>query len=253
MKSDTPKYENIDLCVRRAIQDIGGGMERYEQFLLWAIEGLNDLNFDMMRESKTKKLEVTSKMTVEFPKDYISWVRIGVVHKGWVVNLTRDEGIANKICCGDDSEEYIMPRDSNFGWNEYGTRINSHGEYTGREFGVGKKPNDLGFFRENRRLRHFALNTHRFVKGDKIYIEYVASMSCAGPNTVVNGYLAKLIKLYVHWQRKENSDKYTDRQAARSEDLYWREHGRAADRLMDWDINELLQATADNTNTLKYS
>lgn len=254
MKSDDLKYETLDLCVRRAISDIGGGLERYEQFLLWAVEGFNDLNFDMLRENKTDKLTVGNQLTVDFPDDYVSWLRLGVEHAGWMINMTRDENIANLMCCEDDSE-YVLPitAQQDFQWDTYATRINSHGEDLGRQFGVSKKENGLGFFRENRRLRKFQLNTTRFKKGDKVYIEYVASVSCAGPKTVVNGYAAKLIKLYIQWQRIENNDKYSTNKAARAEDLYWREHTRVADRLMDWDIAELMQATADNTNVLKYS
>jgi len=84
----------LDSIIRSALMDIGAGMERYEQFKHWAIEGYRMFHFDHAKEIKTVQLPLTAWKAIELPIDFVDWAMIGIVVNNEIQVMTNDNRIS---------------------------------------------------------------------------------------------------------------------------------------------------------------
>jgi hypothetical protein len=246
-------FATLDSCVRAALMDIGAGMERYEQFLHWCIEGFNDLHFDVLKEIKTVELEMTPWKAIEWPSDYVDWVLIGRRIGGQIAVFTNDNNIALAHDYETDDDLDPLPNDTLVMTEEecvvtsqkyWFFNSNSHGEDTGGLFGLAVKDNGLGYYRINKQRREIQFNP--LVTRGSIYLEYISNGYDPCSKTTVNLYAAKLLKLYIHWQRLLYARSSTGAQKQEAERLYWDEFRRVADRLSDLTIEDVLEVSRNS-------
>ncbi|HDZ26202.1 hypothetical protein LCGC14_1022950 [marine sediment metagenome] len=243
--------QTLDYCTRSALFDISAGMERYEQFLHWAIEGYRDFHFDLAKEIRVKEIDMLPYKAIDFPDDYVDWVKVGIRCGDIVKTFTHEENmpwIWDQKECEKQAHEVCNLSDATLdntagGWYFYNT-YNSRGQDQGRLFGLGIKDNGLGYFSISREFKQFQFSI-KVASGSKIYLEYIADGIKPCAVTVVNIYAAKLIKLYVHWMRikfNRSSPKWRIDQA---EKYYWDEFDRVGERLLDLTYEDVLQASRD--------
>jgi hypothetical protein len=243
----------LDSIIRSALMDLGAGMERYETFRHWAIEGLRDFHFDMAQEIRTVQLSLTAWKAIELPTDFVDWAMLGVVVNNQIQCFTNDERISLFREDADENGEIdpiVAPvdttiRDSNpndrlWFWNNY----NANGEYTGQLFGLTVKFNGVGYFRMNKERREIQFSPN--IDGNtKIYLEYISDGYNPSEKTVVNIYAAKLIKLYIHWQRTKYSNSATVMAKREAKDDYWNEYSKVQNRLNPITVADVLECARD--------
>lgn len=243
-------FVTLDSCIRSAIMDIGDSMHRYEQFRHWAIEGYRDFKFDMSLEVKTIQLPLTAWKAIELPVDFVDWAIIGVVINHEIRAFTNDERIslyhADEEPDGDpDAREgdnsLPVTADNSKVWF---WPFTSTGEDTGQLYGLTVKDNGQGYFKMNRERREIQFNPS--IDGNtQIYLEYIADGFNPCEATVVNVYAAKLIKLYIHWQRLKYSRSATLWQIREAKQDYQNEWDKVQNRLFKITVEDVLECARD--------
>lgn len=243
----------LDSIVRSALMDIGAGMERYEQLKHWAIEAFRDFNFDLSKEIKTTQLSLTAWKAADLDTipDFVDWVMIGVRINGELRSFVNNEDLALYF---DDAntdgfpdvqptnDDYVYdPTDetNRFGYWFWG--LNSHGEDTGQMFGLTVKNNGVGYFRINKQRNEIQFNPG-LSSDTKIYLEYISDGFDPGAVTVVNIYAAKLIKLYIHWQRLKFNKSSNQAQIESARRDYYVEYNMVQGRVNPITVDDVLEA-----------
>lgn len=245
----------LDSVVRSALMDLGLGLERYEVFKHWAIEGFRDWHFGLSQEIKTAKLELTAWKSIEIPVDYVDWVKIGVLNSdGRIMLFTHDDriGIHHEDTDGypeDVTSTETLPEptvDANVDelplWN-YGD--------SGQLFGLVAKSNSVGYYKFNPQRREIQFAPS--IKSDTVvYLEYISDGIDPCAKTVVNVYAAKLLKLYIHWQRVKfaRSSSMAEKEMARRD--YYVEHGVVQSRLSPVTVEDVLEASRNGYRLTPY-
>lgn len=245
-------YTTLDKIVRECCNDIGAGLERYEQFLQWAQDAYLEFRMDVAREIKTVEIPMTAWKAVEWPIDCINPCYIGVRHKGKLIVFTSDpdiplyhdvedgERVANELTTTTlEGDIQVCPDRIVKFFN-----TNSHGEDTGGIFGFLAKDNGVGYFRHDRTRRETQLSP--IVDTQKVLMEYVATAHSPCKATIVPLSAKKMHKNYVHWQRLLFSKSAAKWERDDAERLYWNEVKKVAERHDDFSIADILEMAIDS-------
>lgn len=240
----------LDQVVRMALKDIEAGLERYEQFLMWAQGGYSDFRMDLSREIKTVELDLTAWKAIEWPEDYVDWTLIGVRQNGRMYVFSNDEEIPLFFDKDDadvpeanvefaDDADFSEASDVTYNFRNY----NSRGQDLGRLFGLAAKNNGVGYYRVNRERREIQINPIMHVT--KVYLEYIADSHSPTKATIVPLYAVEMIKQYIHWKRIYFSKQSTEVAKREAERLYFNEFYRVVDRMDDTTIADIVEAAVD--------
>ena len=244
-------FVSLDSCIRNAIMDIGAGMERYEQFKKWAIDGYREFHFDLAAEVKTVQLELTAWKAIELPIDYVDFVMIGVVTDGDIRVFTNDDRISlyhedEDPIDGDPDDapaDGSLPTDTT-SERRYFYNITSRGEDAGQLYGLTVKSNGVGYYKMNPERREIQFSPH--VRSDTlIYLEYISDGINPCEKTVVNVYAAKLIELYIHWQRHSFAKSSNMAEKKEAKDNYWNQYYKVQNRLQKITAADVLEVARD--------
>lgn len=234
------RYVTLNKIVKDAIIDIGEQTEHlYPRFLHWAFDALKDYSFDDSNELKTVLIPMSQIKTIELPIDCSNWVKIGLVINGRVRTLTTNNNIAlNQVFddCGNEEMKPSVQQDTALYYangyvfyNYNGHNVLSHGNC-----GIS------GNYR-------FDVERGRIVFGPEvpttdIYLEYISNGVNPNGESSVNEFVAKTIKLYILWMRKENSDKYSLGIKERARSLYYNEHRVMQQRINSFEPKEFIES-----------
>lgn len=242
-------FVTLDSIVRSALMDIGESLSRYEQFKHFAIEGYRDFNFDLAAEIKTAYLPLTPWKALELPIDYVDFVMIGVNTNGDIRVFTNDDRIAlpdEAIIDGDPdaaTEEGDLPLETT-GQRVHFYNVNSRGEDAGQLYGLLVKNNGVGYWKMNPERREIQFSPH-VNANTTIYLEYISDGINPCEKTVVNIYAAKLIKLYIHWQRHSFAKSSTHADKREAKDNYWNEFYKVQNRIQKITAADVLEVARD--------
>lgn len=242
-------FVTLDQCIRNALMDISAGMERYEQFKKWAIDGYREFHFDLVQEIKTAYLLLIAWKAVELPIDYVDFVLIGVNINQDVRVFTNDDRIAlpdQAIIDGDPDaaeEGGDLPLETT-GQRIHFYNVTSRGEDAGQLYGLLVKNNGVGYYKINSERREIQFSPH--VKGDTtIYLEYISDGINPCEKTVVNIYAGKLIELYIHWQRHSFAKSSTHADKREAKDNYWNQFYKVQNRIQKITAADVLEVARD--------
>lgn len=248
----------LDSIVRGALMDIGAGLERYEQFLHWAIKGYQKFHFDLAQEVKTVQLDLTAWKAIQWPSDYVDWVMIGVRVNGMVRVFTNDDKIALYFDdATDDGTPDVQPVTDPFTFDPttndptnpflpttfYFWGLTPRGEDAGELYGLSVKGNGTGYYRVNPEREEIQFSP-TIEPSTKIYLEYITSGYDANKATLVNVYAADLISQYMHWQRLKHS-KAPRLEVKMAMDDYYAEFNRVNTRVNKITVGDVLEAARD--------
>jgi hypothetical protein len=243
-------FVTLDSVVRSYLMDIGAGMERYEQGKHWAVEGYRQFHFDHANEVKTVRLTMTAWKAIELPIDFVDWVLIGVEVDYQIRVMTNDNRIS--LYHPDEDEIDGLPDDRSLPSNatEDDTRyffynLTSRGEDSGQLYGLTANDNGVGYFKMNKERREIQLSPH-IDASTPIYLEYISDGYDPCAQTMVNVYAARLIKLFIHWQRHEFSKSSTGMERERAKDMYDKELFKVQSRLCELTAADILEAHRDS-------
>jgi len=168
---------------------------KYMQYLDVAIRGMKELSFDILQQIKTETLTVNDNLTVDLPKDYVNYTRIGQCKShGRVETLGYDEYlcIQNKVdCCGDVSAQDFSGLGKASGGNS------RNGELTGGWYGRSGGYRN-GYYRIDREKGQIALSSE--LSGESIVLEYISDGSNPDGKMKVNSLAEEALRSYMYWK-----------------------------------------------------
>lgn len=222
----TSNYLTIDNIVNSVLLQRGYPRHYYLQFAKYAADCVRELHFSSLRVIKTDLIEVDKNGFAEFPCDYVSWIRVGLVHGKQVVPLNLattlnripnyDEG-GNIIPYG-DADFHVYPNIYDYA---YGFTYNRWSWQGGFHEHDGK------------------LSFGEYLIGNKIILDYVATALNCDNLTKIDQRAQACIESYVIWKMKEHSRAYSKNEAMAEFNLYDRERRRLHSRLNPISISEI--------------
>lgn len=244
---DNWKYYTLSAAAYSALEDIQEDESQFSRFLHFAMEGYRDFNIDQSHQLECVELEMKSWKQIDMPIDLVDWVKVGFWDGNLIRVLTREHqnnvpklfksvgGVPQANLPPADNETLPITQDmlpflgySNFFGSPASERI----------YGFGSTYNYLGYFDVDMKNRVF--NFKQTVdKFTKVYLEYVSDGINYSGKTLINPMAFKLIKNYIHWQRKEHDDRYGLGDKSRAQSLYNQERGKVAVRMLDLSIDTI--------------
>ncbi len=250
----------LDQVVREYIIEKNDDTQHnYARLLQLSIHGLRELTMDVSGSPKIIGLTIKDDLTVDLPKDYIKYIKIGVCGPGGEVSAM---GLNNNMCLPRSSDECGNPKiaiqtpknssvvsqsDINFGFvgaNQFSEGLSDNfrnGELVGRIFGIGGGQNAIGQYRidtERNKIQFGGglASTH-------IVMEYLADVSAVDGNYMIHPYLVECLKCYIAWAsiRRINSVNGGDKEMARRD--YYNERRIAGERFSNFTIEEAMSMT----------
>ena len=210
---------------------------KYMQYLDIAIRGMKELSFDILQDIKIANLSINDNLTVDLPKDFVNYARIGVCNNGRIETLGFDERICldrDIDACGEE-----LPNSSNKDGSWVGNYRN--GEAVGGSYGLGGGQNKNGYYRLDREKNQLALSSE--VKGGSIVIEYISDGSSVDGDMRVNTLSEEALRSYIYWkkvQRKRNTP-LQEKELARRD--FYNEKRLARARIVNFTPDQARQIT----------
>lgn len=154
------------------------------RFLKIVAENYADLNIHSTSLFKTVFMTIDSKNCIEWPQDYVDYVRIGTPYNGQIQALTLNDKITGNIVlvCGEETQDPDMINPVNQPW------IHAYGSSGGGNF---------MYYRSDK-------ETHRIIfEGDgvgrAIVLQYISSGVSADGQTLIPFAMVKLLRKYLQW------------------------------------------------------
>jgi hypothetical protein len=249
----TNKGATISDVVFSVIADRGeDSMHKFNQYLHWALEGLQDWHMDSAQEIKTVQLTMNDYKAVDWPSDYVDWCKIGVQYGDKVATFSVNDKIAlfhDTDECGNilDNLPVSLDRFPNmfndpfYGGYWFSNFINVYGEHMGKLFGYGGAANPQGSYTVNRAARQFQFDSS--VTATTIYLEYISTGFTPTQQSYVNEYAKKLLKYYVHMCASRFKNGIASADAQVWERTYWNEYRLARARVFELTPEDVIQAS----------
>lgn len=243
------KTYTLDNLVRGALASKGYPMHWYLQFLHYGVQGLRELNFDVLKGVKSVRLPVNSYKAATLPCDFVDYVRVGnemgqyispMAEKRESFNrLNKFDAYGNKVSYGDiEATNGLLPNNWEGFW--YSNYINDKGEHLGRIF------NNRSGFRESfvilRERNEIQLDIS--YAGAEIVLDYITDGLTTTASNAIHPYAAATIEAYIFWKMKEHSRAYSlnERQLAKEE--YYNQLRTLRARMNNIDVRDIERSLA---------
>jgi hypothetical protein len=234
----------------------------------FALRGLRDMGFDMLKVIRSLKLPVESNSTVTLPDDYVEWTKIGSVGSDGIVYVmgeNKNINMSQKYAELSDGSNYDTDGDGLYervdskgstnggtpmsdtgitdGMNSYLFRNYVHGSESGRLYGMGGG-HYYGEFRINADQNRIEIKTNSSM--NEVVIEYIAD-EARSTNPRVHIFAEEALRAYIYYKliERKSSVPLGEKQRARQE--YYNERRIANSRLKSFTKEELLKTIRKNT------
>lgn len=233
----------------------------------FALRGVRDMGFDMLKVVRSIKLPVEDNNTVTLPDDYVEWTKIGTVGTDGIVYVMGENKNINmsQKYSEIDNNKYDTDGDGLFeredsksatsggspmadsgitdGMNSYLFRNYIHGSDAGGLYGVGGG-HYYGEFRINADQNRVELKVKNDIK--EVVMEYVAD-EARSTNPRVHIFAEEALRSYIYYKliERKSSVPGGEKQRARAE--YYNERRLANARINSFTKEELLKTIRKNT------
>lgn len=203
--------------------DLEEGEERVATYLKWAIDGFREFQFNTAYYVDVAEIAMKPNKQIDWPEDMVDWSMIGFKSGDTIKVFTNDPSIPKTfetINCEPQenkpstdfsailTDEFIPFLGSDF--------FSSSGSHF---YGMVMPHNYRGYFDVDNRLRVF--NFKRLVNNiNTVYLQYFGDGINYNGQTFVPPQAFKCLQKYIHWQRKEHSDEFSDSAAQRAKEIY---------------------------------
>jgi len=191
------RYKSLHEIANSVLFQKGYSIHWYVQVLKHAADCLRELQFDVIGNIRTRKLELNNYGSVELPCDYVDYVRIGTPWGGNVRPAALSFG-GNRLVNLDEKGNKVPYGGSNWTYgNEYGAWLYPDGLHL-----TPQRETD-GFMIVNER-REVQFTNYR--EGGFIILDYITDGSEIDNATQVDPYAQKTIETYAEWKMKIGSE-----------------------------------------------
>lgn len=215
-------YTTLDQIVREACMETDDhGMHNYNKFMLWAMEGLQEMRIDDFQEIKSILVTTSTIATVPFPVDMVKWTKIGEVSGDRVKVFTINNSIMlnHKTDCGveQNNNKYEAKTPYNLSKDlEVGYWFNGYGSST--IYGYGNGVQGDGQFRVDKSRREFQFSSQYASK--PIVLEYVSTGLNPSGQSYIEESIRKAVKEYIFWWKTERDRTASGGEKERAKYLY---------------------------------
>ena len=237
------KLYTIDKIVRSALADKEYPMHFYLQYLTYAINGMRELTFDVLKNIKSVRLPVTSYGAIKLPCDFVDYVRVGEESNQYVTVMSekRQFNRLNKFDQNGKKVPYenILSSSSNGGWDS--DLYNDKGELTGRVFNAKPTyPDSFILLRERGEIQLDPSFT-----GSEVVLDYISDGVNTTASNAVHPYAIESIKSYIFWKQKEHGRNYNRQESELAKNEFYNQLRILRGRLSDInDINDIRRSLA---------
>jgi len=230
----------------------------------FALRGLRELGFDMLKVIRSLKLSVNSaNNTVDLPDDYVDWSKVGIVGGDGLVyvfgenkniNYSQKYSDVNNVNYDADGDGLLDREDdkgSTKGTFGVGTD-DGLGSYVFRNYVYGNTQGQLyghgggryhGEFRVNLDQNRIEIKANTDVS--KLVIEYVAD-EARSSNPQVHVYAEEALMAYMYYKMIERKAAVPANEKARARSEYYNERRKANARMKSFTKEEALRTIRKN-------
>lgn len=218
------KTYSLDKVVRNALSEKQYPMHFYLQFLQYGIDCFRELNFDVLRNVKSVRLNINSYKSAKLPCDYVDYIRVGTESGQYIIPWGEKENSFNRLNKVDSSGVKIAYSDveaasgllpNNWEGFWYTNYINDKGEHLGRIF--NNYPAHREAFVVLRERDEIQFDTG--IVGSTVTMDYVSDGMIVDACNAVHPYAMDTVKKYIFWRYKEAGRHYSlqERQLCKQE------------------------------------
>ena len=232
----------------------------------FALRGIREMGFDMLKVVRSLKLSVSSNGTVTLPDDYVDWTKVGVVGSDGLVYVLGENKNINQSQKYSTSGGYFYDTDGDGlydredsktatssgspavddgidqGMNSYIFRNFVHENNHGRLYGVGGG-HYYGEFRVNMDQNRLELKSNGDIS--EVVIEYVAD-EARSTNPRVHVYAEEALRSFMYYKLIERKSSVPSNEKARARQEYYNERRKANARMKSFTKEELLKTIRKN-------
>ena len=229
----------------------------------FALRGLREMGFDMLKVIRSLKLSVSSNNTEELPDDYVDWSKVGVVGGDGLVyvlgenkniNYSQKYSKESNVTYDSDGDGLLEREDSKGGTgaNVAGASGDGFGSYIFRNYVYGNGQGQLyghgggryqGEFRVN--LDQNRLEVKSNSNFSEVVIEYVAD-EARSANPQVHVYAEEALIAYIYYKLIERKAMVPNAEKARARAEYYNERRKANARMKSFTKEEALKTIRKN-------
>ena len=242
------KFYTVASVVNSILSAEERGTELFNKYLLFAIEGLREIEMDhQLHDVSTFVGKMDSVKVLEWPDDMIDYSKLGIKCGELIKTFTRDHNIHRHFDLDEDQFrvenekcEHILNIPV-----EQGTPIPFHynnGLFgTGQYYGVPVHDNGVGYYQVDRKERLFIFSDN-VDKDQEIIVEYITDGIDYTAHTVIHPYAYNAIRSYVMWQAAEFNDRIPIVQKERRHRIYNNAYHDLSLRKVDLSIEDIKEA-----------
>jgi len=206
----------------------------------YALRGIREMGFDLMRKIKTARLDVGNVLgIVNFPDDFVALTKLGVLGIDGVMYSFVENPNINllKALPADSNPDYM----SGFGTYLYRNYISDSQQ--GRLYGLGGGQGS-GEYRINFEEGRIELSIGAAI--DKVLIEYVADEARA-TNPSVHIFAEEALRSYIYYRIIERKSNVPLSEKARARQEYYNERRKANARMKSFGKDDALNMLRRNS------
>lgn len=240
---DHAEFYTLSAAVYSALADIQADEAQFEQFLHYAMDGYKEFHFDASHQVELAEIELLPWKQIKLPPNYVDWCKVAFKEGDLLRVLTRDPQIAKTFNVVDGVPQENLPTSGNIVdqssvemiplWNHcgWGTTF----------YGIVSRNNGVGYFDVD--LKRRVMNFKDLVAGQStIYLEFISDGINYSGQTIIHPYVFRLIKLWIHWQRKENDDRVSESSKERAKRLFETQFHKVNIRQLDLTLDDIREA-----------
>lgn len=230
----------------------------------FALRGVRELGFDMLKVIRSLKVSVESNNTATLPDDYVDWSKVGVVGSDglvYVLGENKNINYSQKYSTSggntyDTDGDGLLDREDDKtatsgagnsnnlgdGMNSYIFRNYIHNNNLGRVYGIGGGQY-RGEFRVNLDQNRIEIKSNDSIS--ELVIEYVADEGRA-TNPQVHVYSEEALRSYIYYKIIERKSSVPANEKARARQEYYNERRKANARMKSFTKEEALKTIRKN-------
>lgn len=233
----------------------------------FALRGIREMGFDMLKVVRSLKLPVESNNTVTLPDDYVDWSKVAVVGSDGLVYVLGENKNINMSQAYDldgDGDPQDVDGDGFFdrvdsksatssgspasdagiadGMESYIFRNFIHENNQGRLYGIGGG-HYYGEFRVNLDQNRLELKSNSSIS--EVVVEYVAD-EARSVNPRVHIYAEEALRSFIYYKLIERKASVPANEKARARQEYYNERRKANARMKSFTKEELLKTIRKN-------
>ncbi len=230
----------------------------------FALRGVRELGFDLLKVIKSLKLPVNStNNTVDLPDDFVDWSKVGIVGGDGLVyvlgenkniNYSQKYSDVNNVNYDADGDGLLDREDAKgaTSGNTGGTTDDGFGSYIFRNYVYSNSAGQLyghgggryqGEFRMNLDQNRIEIKSNTDV--GEVVIEYVAD-EARSSNPQVHAYAEEALMAYMYYKIIERKAAVPANEKARARAEYYNERRKANARMKSFTKEELLRTIRKN-------